>query len=121
VEFDSVDERVVVYRTGVRGAAAQRLAVRLSRSPEVLRGDRRERDEVDDLHLDDARPDPIARPAPARGHSAAGAKPAMNWIFEAYSNVYKVVMLRNTDHPILFASIRETTKPRSHRRLSRSG
>jgi hypothetical protein len=45
----------------------------------------------------------------------------MNWIFEAYSNVYKVVMLRNTDHPILFASIKETTKPRSHRRLSRSG
>jgi hypothetical protein len=45
----------------------------------------------------------------------------MNWIFEAYSNVYKVVMLRNTDHPILFASTKETTKPRSQRRLSRGG
>jgi hypothetical protein len=43
----------------------------------------------------------------------------MNWIFEAYSNVYKVAMLRNTDHPIFFAFVKETPKRGSHGRLSR--
>jgi hypothetical protein len=45
----------------------------------------------------------------------------MNWIFEAYSNVYKVVMLRNTDDPILFASPTQNPWRRYSRRLSRRG
>jgi hypothetical protein len=45
----------------------------------------------------------------------------MNWIFEAYSNVYKVAMLRTIDHPILFAAVKENPKRGSHGRLSRRG
>ncbi len=45
----------------------------------------------------------------------------MNWIFEAYSNVYKVAMLRNNHHPILFAIVQEKPKRGSHGRLSRRG
>ncbi len=43
----------------------------------------------------------------------------MNWIFEAYSNVYKVAMLRKVSHPILFAFVKETTEKGSPGRLSR--
>jgi hypothetical protein len=45
----------------------------------------------------------------------------MNWIFEAYSNVYKVAMLRNVNHPILFAVAKVMPKQRSLGRLSRRG
>jgi len=45
----------------------------------------------------------------------------MNWIFEAYSNVYKVAMLWNNDHPILFAVAQEKPRRGSHGRLSRRG
>jgi hypothetical protein len=43
----------------------------------------------------------------------------MNWIFEAFSNVYKVAMMRNTGHPILFAFVKQKPRQRSHGRLSR--
>jgi hypothetical protein len=43
----------------------------------------------------------------------------MNWIFEAFSNVYKVAMMRNTDHPTHGAAVSEKPKPRHHGRLSR--
>lgn len=45
----------------------------------------------------------------------------MNWIFEAYSNVYKVAMMRKTGHSAFFASIQERPRRSSHRRLSRQG
>ena len=45
----------------------------------------------------------------------------MNWIFEAYSNVYKVAMMRKAGHPILFASVQEKPGRSSYRRLSRHG
>jgi hypothetical protein len=43
----------------------------------------------------------------------------MNWIFEAYSNVYKVAMMRKKDHPIFFPPLTERPSPRG--RLSRRG
>ena len=43
----------------------------------------------------------------------------MNWVFETYSNVYKVAMLRKVSHPILFAFVKETTGKGPHGRLSR--
>lgn len=45
----------------------------------------------------------------------------MNWIFEAYSNVYKVAMLRNNHRPILFAFVQKMPERGSHGRLSRRG
>src|SRR3954451_18440330 len=56
---DPVDEGLVVDRPRVRGAVAQRLAVGLAGSPDVLRGDRRERDKLDGVDLDQAGPDPV--------------------------------------------------------------
>jgi hypothetical protein len=45
----------------------------------------------------------------------------MNWIFEAYSNVYKVAMMRDSDHPMLLAFVKENPTRRLHGRLSRRG
>ena len=47
VELDAVDEGVVGDGAGVRGAAAQRLAVGLARLADVGRGDAGERHELD--------------------------------------------------------------------------
>jgi hypothetical protein len=47
VELDPVDERVLVDRPGVRRALAQRLAVGLAGSSDVLPGDRGEREKFD--------------------------------------------------------------------------
>ena len=60
VELDSVDERILVDRPGVRGALTQCLAVRLTGSSDVLPGYRRERNQLDAVDLDLTRPDPIA-------------------------------------------------------------
>ena len=43
----------------------------------------------------------------------------MNWIFEAYSNVYKFAMMRAANNPILFAATRADPKKRVSGRLSR--
>ena len=59
VELDPVHERVLVDRPRVRGAVAQGLAVGLAGAPDVLLGDRRERDEVDGVDLDLTEPDPV--------------------------------------------------------------
>jgi hypothetical protein len=66
VELDPVHERVLVYRTGVGGSLAQRLAVRLPRALNVAIGDRGERDELDgvDLNLPQADSVPAALPDP---------------------------------------------------------
>ena len=58
MELDSIDERVLVDRSGVCGTLAQRLAVRLARSSDVLPGDRRERDKLDGVKLDLTGADP---------------------------------------------------------------
>jgi hypothetical protein len=60
VELDPVDERVVVDRSGVRGALAQRLAVGLAGSPDVFPGDRRERDTFNRIDLDLTQADAVA-------------------------------------------------------------
>jgi hypothetical protein len=60
VELDSIDERVLIDRPGVRGAPAQGLAVGLARSSDVLPGERSERDELDGVDLDPTRADPVA-------------------------------------------------------------
>jgi len=59
VELNSIDERVLVDRPGVRGTLAQRLTVGLAGSSHVLRGDRLERDKLDGIDLDLARADPV--------------------------------------------------------------
>ena len=60
VEFDSIDERVLVNRPGVRGALAQRFAVALAGSSDVRLGDRRERDKLDGVDFDLTEADPVA-------------------------------------------------------------
>jgi len=60
VELDSIDERVLADRSGVRGALAQRLAVGLAGSSHVVSADRRERDQVDGVNLDLTGADSIA-------------------------------------------------------------
>jgi hypothetical protein len=52
MELDSVDERVFIDRTGVCGAAAERLAVWLAGPSNVLGADLRERDKLDRIDLD---------------------------------------------------------------------
>jgi hypothetical protein len=52
MELNSIHERVIVDRPGVRGAPAQRLAVGLAGSSQVRSGDRRERDQLDRVDLD---------------------------------------------------------------------
>jgi hypothetical protein len=60
VKLNSIDERVLADRAGVRGAPAQRLAVGLAGSSDVLRGDRRERNDLDLVNLDLTGADPVA-------------------------------------------------------------
>ena len=60
VELNPVDQRVLADRPGVRGAPAQRLAVGLAGAPDVLLGDRRERDELDRVDLDLAEGDRVS-------------------------------------------------------------
>jgi len=78
--LDPVDERVLLDRARVRGAVAQGLAVGLAGSPDVRLGDRRERDELDGVDLDQAGADPVAAalldlgppPQPDRQRDIAG-------------------------------------------------
>jgi hypothetical protein len=80
VELDPVDERVLVYRPGVRGALPERLAVGLAGSSDVLPSDRRERDEFDgiDLNLTESNSvaaaplDPRPLPQPDRERDVSG-------------------------------------------------
>jgi hypothetical protein len=60
VELDSVHERVFVYWSGVRSALAQRLAVELASSSDVLSRDRREGDKLHGVDLDLTETDPVA-------------------------------------------------------------
>jgi hypothetical protein len=60
VKLDSIDERVLVDRTGVCGAPAERLAVGLAGSSDVRAGDRCERDKLDRVDLDLTKADPVA-------------------------------------------------------------
>ena len=60
MKLNAIHEGVLVYRPGVRGAPAQRLAVGLAGSPDVLPGDCRERDKLDGVHLDLTWPNPVA-------------------------------------------------------------
>lgn len=59
MELDPINERVVVDRPGVRGALAQRLAVELAGSSDVLPGDHREREKFDPVDLDLTGADPV--------------------------------------------------------------
>ena len=56
MELDPVDEGVLVDRPRVRGAVAQRLAVGLAGLPDVRLSDRRERDKLDGVDLDQTGP-----------------------------------------------------------------
>jgi hypothetical protein len=60
VQLDPVDEGVLVDRPCVRGAVAQGLAVGLAGAPDVRLGDRRERDELDGVDLDQTGADSVA-------------------------------------------------------------
>ncbi len=64
MEFNSIDERVLIDRPRVRGAPAQRLAVGLAGAPDVRFGESRERDELDRVDLDLAEPDLVAATLP---------------------------------------------------------
>ena len=59
MELDSVHERVLVDRTGVRSAPAQRLAVGLAGPSDVRRGDRREWEQLAGVDLDLTKADPV--------------------------------------------------------------
>lgn len=80
MEFDSVHERVPVYRSSVRGALAQRLPVGLAGASDVVGADRRERDKLDGIDLDLAETDPVTAadldpwllPQPDRQRDVAG-------------------------------------------------
>ena len=67
MKLDSVDERVLVYRSGVRGTLTQCLTVELAGEPDVLLGNRREWDELDGFDLDLAEPDPVTAALLTRG------------------------------------------------------
>ena len=60
MKLDEVRQRVLVDRSGVCRALTQRLAVRLADASHVLRGDRRERDELDAVDLDLTQANPVA-------------------------------------------------------------
>jgi hypothetical protein len=60
VELNAINERVLVDRPRMCGALAQRLAVGLAGSSDILRADRRERDKLDDIDLDLTGPGPVA-------------------------------------------------------------
>src|SRR4051812_30028594 len=62
MELDPVDEGVLVDRPRVGGAVAQGLAVGLAGQSDVRLGDRRERDKLDGVDLDQAGADPVAAP-----------------------------------------------------------
>jgi hypothetical protein len=64
MELDPVDERVLVDRPRVRGALAQGLAVGLAGEPDVRVRDRRERDELDGVDLDQTGADAVAARPP---------------------------------------------------------
>src|SRR4051812_27577871 len=80
MELDPVDEGVLVDRPRVRGAGAQGLAIGLAGLPDIRLGDRRERDELDRVDLDQTGPDPVAAalldlrplPQPDRQRDVAG-------------------------------------------------
>ena len=59
MELDPVDEGVLVDRPSVRGALAQGLAVGLAGLPDVRLGDRRKRDKLDGIDLDQTGADPV--------------------------------------------------------------
>jgi hypothetical protein len=59
VELDPVDEGVLVDRPRVCGAVAQGLAVGFAGSPDVRLGDRRERDKLDGVDLDQTGADSV--------------------------------------------------------------
>ena len=52
MELDSIEDGVVVDRSGVSRALTQRLSIRFTRPTEVIRADRVERDQVDRIDLD---------------------------------------------------------------------
>lgn len=60
MELNSIDERLLVDRPRVRGALAQRLAIRLACSSDVRPGDRRERDQLDGVDFDLTGADSVA-------------------------------------------------------------
>src|SRR5436305_475188 len=64
VELDSVDERVLVDRPGVRGACAQRLTVALAGPQDIVAAHRRKRDELDRIDLDLSGTDAVAAALP---------------------------------------------------------
>ena len=80
MELNPVNKGVLVDRSRVRGAVAQRLAVRLASSPDVRLSDRRERDKLDGVDLDQTEADPVAAalldlrplPQPDRHRDIAG-------------------------------------------------
>jgi pimeloyl-ACP methyl ester carboxylesterase len=59
VKLNTKDESVLVDRTGVRGAPAQRLAVGLAGSSDVLSRNCGERDKLDGVDFDLTEPDPV--------------------------------------------------------------
>ena len=74
MELNAVDERVLVNRAGVCRTLAQRLAVRLAGSSDVLRADRCERDQHDVVDLDLTGADPVATALLTVGASIGGPK-----------------------------------------------
>jgi hypothetical protein len=80
MKLNAVDERVLLDRSGVRGAPAQRLPVGLTGSSDVLPRDRRERNELNGVDLDltkadpvpTALPDPWPLPQPNRERDVSG-------------------------------------------------
>ncbi len=60
MEADSIDERGVVDRTGVRRTSAKRLAARLARLTHVTVRDGTERNELDRVDLDGTQANPVA-------------------------------------------------------------
>src|SRR5262245_40308938 len=80
MELDPIDEGVLVDRPSVRGAVAQGLAVGLARPADVRLGDRRERDKLDRVDLDQTGANAVAAalldlwplPQPDRHRDIAG-------------------------------------------------
>ncbi len=60
MELNAIDKRVLVDRARVRGALSQRVAVGFAGSADVMRGDRRERDQLDGVDLDLTETDSVA-------------------------------------------------------------
>lgn len=58
VKLNSIDERVLVDRSGMRRALTQRLAVGLPGSSDVLPGDRDEWNKLDGVYLNHSGADP---------------------------------------------------------------